>query len=320
MSRVPLPGILAAALAAAHPAAPPPHRPLVGVADYGSHSQPEQAMSLIHKAGLPLARLSEYWTPGRTTLAPEEAALLKRWAAAAGNTRLLVTLGADKGADAPYTPLARQQFAQYAQDILRQAPNVRDVEVGNEFNRPMFSARRDPTGYEKLLALTYDALHKQRPDANVLGLALAPGGQPLNYMAQVAQAYRASGRKQPLMDTFSHHGYGLQAAGFNKLLNAYTKQFAGTPQRTPSATWPGLWVTEDGINSTPGPGGVSPQQQAQMLTARLAMLARIRQIGAWVNLQLADSPTPTDWHTGLLNSDMTPKPSWGAVTDWLKQH
>ena len=100
--------------------------------------------------------------------------------------------------------------------------------VGNEPNlstfwKPQFGADgSDCRGqaYENLLARTYDALKDAAPQVRVVGVgALAarrrppdgirPTHSPTAFIRDLGAAYRASGRKAPLMDAFAIHPYML---------------------------------------------------------------------------------------------------------------
>src|SRR5207247_10877410 len=77
--------------------------------------------------------------------------------------------------------------------------------------------------YEELLARTYAALKAVRPSLRVIGVGLSPRGadrpngirpthSPTVFIRDLGAAYRASGRKAPLMDAFAIHPYMLSSA------------------------------------------------------------------------------------------------------------
>jgi hypothetical protein len=129
--------------------------------------------------------------------------------------------------DTPTTADDRNAFAEYAAALARALPSVTEVMIGNEPNLNLFwmpqfgddGSDIAAAGYEALLATTYDALKAVNPDVTVIGGNLSPHGgdqadtsrpthSPTKFIADMGAAYRASGRKQPLMDEFSIHVYG----------------------------------------------------------------------------------------------------------------
>jgi hypothetical protein len=126
----------------------------------------------------------------------------------------------------PLTAAARTEFASFAASIPRELPQVRDVIVGNEPNLNLFwmpqfapdGSDAAATAYLALLAQTYDALKAVSPQINVIGGALSARGSdkpnaarqthsPIQFIADLGAAYRASGRTRPILDMFSIHPY-----------------------------------------------------------------------------------------------------------------
>ncbi len=98
---------------------------------------------------------------------------------------------------------------------------IHDYIVWNEPNTRLYWVpQKDDSGkdvaapaYEQLLAKCYDALHAADPLARVIGLGLSPRAstsastEPLVFLRDVGAAYRASGRRKPIMDQLSIHPY-----------------------------------------------------------------------------------------------------------------
>ena len=98
---------------------------------------------------------------------------------------------------------------------------IHDYIVWNEPNTRLYWVpQKDASGndvsaaaYEQLLAKCYDALHAADPLARVIGMGLSPRAstsdstEPLVFLRDVGAAYRASGRKKPIMDQLSIHPY-----------------------------------------------------------------------------------------------------------------
>jgi hypothetical protein len=114
-------------------------------------------------------------------------------------------------------------FCAWAQTVATSAMQwgIHDYIVWNEPNTLLYwspqknAAGRDVAGpaYERLLATCYDAIHAGDPDATVIGMGLSPrastrrSSDPLAFLRDVGQAYRASGRTEPLMDELALHPY-----------------------------------------------------------------------------------------------------------------
>jgi hypothetical protein len=205
------------------------HEPplVVGAVDDAARYGGDDAMARAWNAGFRAVVLSAVWKPPRETLSTKDLAGLQQAVAAASETgvRPIVAVYQFSGST-PLTPIARQQFAQYAASIPRLLPEVRDVVVGNEPNLNLFwmpqfhrnGSDAAAPAYLQLLAETYDAIKVGNPDVNVIGGGLAPRGgddpsasrqthSPTRFIEDLGAAYRASGRSKPVMDMFSIHPY-----------------------------------------------------------------------------------------------------------------
>ena len=124
------------------------------------------------------------------------------------------------------SPLARAQFVAFLQLLAYEYPYVKDFIVGNEPNQPRFWQPQFVNGkgvsgaaYERVLAAAYDGLKAVDPDIRVIGVGLSPRGNdmpgarsnistsPVRFIRDLGAAYRASGRRKPLMDAFGFHSY-----------------------------------------------------------------------------------------------------------------
>ena len=123
-------------------------------------------------------------------------------------------------------------------------------------------------------------LHAFRPGVNVIAPATSPRGtdnplatsnvshSPVEFIRKLGEAYRASGRQQPIFDTVGHHAYGLTSAerpwkqhsgttisqgDWGKLQQALTDAFGGTGQRIPGECSGGscvsIWYLETGYQT-----------------------------------------------------------------------
>jgi hypothetical protein len=149
----------------------------------------------------------------------------------AGDTRIFLAVYQPGSATTPLTPEARADFAAYVTSLLRDAPEIRDVIVGNEPNLNRFwlpqfdadGANVAAPAYLALLIEVYDAVERGSPDVRVWGGALAPRGidrpgtgrdthSPTAFIEDLGEAFRVSGRDEPPMDGFAYHPYPLSSS------------------------------------------------------------------------------------------------------------
>src|SRR5262245_19002971 len=242
-----------------------------------------QKMAQLAAAGMRAVRITSLWVPPATTPDGGEIAALNNVATAAQRygVTLYVSVFSPGSKTTPLTPEAQSQFVQYAANLLRAVPAIRNVIVGNEptLNRfwlPQFNPDGTDAAapaYEALLAQAYDAIKAGDPTITVYGGALSPRGvdkpntgrdthSPTAFIADLGAAYRASGRTAPIMDGFALHPYGeasnvkpdvthpkstsIGLADYSKLVTLLGQAFDGTAQ--PGSTLPILY-DEYGVES-----------------------------------------------------------------------
>jgi hypothetical protein len=241
-------------------------RLLVGaVEDRAKFEDARAQMRLARDSGFRTIALSAVWRRGERT--PTDLDALRRAvdAAVAEEIRPIVAVYSFSR-DTPLSAAGREDFAAFAASIPRALPDVRDVIVGNEPNLNLFWLPQfGPDGsdaaavaFERLLARTYDALKEVDEDVNVIGAGLSPRGgddpdaarqtqSPTRFLLDLGEAYRASGRRRPLMDMLSIHPYGespripptlahprstsIGIADYRKLVGLLGEAFGGTAQR-----------------------------------------------------------------------------------------
>jgi hypothetical protein len=188
----------------------------------------EAKMVTLRVAGFRAVRVTSFWTPGLTKPSSGELEVLENVGAAAARNgvRVYVTVMHPGSKTTPLTDEARAEFASYAGAIVRGAPSLRHVIIGNEPNLNRFwlpqfgldGSNVAASAYLALLAQTYDVLKAAAPDARVYGGALSPRGadnpvgsrpthSPTAFIRDLGTAYRASGRDRPVMDAFVIHPY-----------------------------------------------------------------------------------------------------------------
>lgn len=325
-------------------------------------NSPEQVAAAGTDLGVRAFRMTLPWTRGERTLAGSNLESFDRVIAARGDQRIVLNAGW-LGANTPVSASQRAQFCGYVRSTLDRYPQIHDVVIWNEVNKKMFfrpQFTRDgkpasPALYEKLLATCYDALHALRGgDVNVI-TSVSPRGNdnpraisnvslsPVTFIRELGRAYRASGRRKPIFDTWGQNAYGASSSepvskrhaggtisqgDYGKLLATIKAAFRRTAQPLPSATgrvriWyletgfqtsvdgamPGLYQGRENVNV------LSPVAQAQQLSAAIELAYCQPAVEALFNFELADDPALAGWQSGLLWANWTPKPSYATVRD-----
>ena len=228
----------------------------------------EARMTTLRLAGFRAVRVTSFWTPGLRKPTDGELTVLENVGAAAERhgVRVYLTVMHPGSRTTPLAEEARAEFASYAAAVVRSAPSLRHVIVGNEpnLNRfwlPQFAldgSNAAAPAYLALLAQTYDAVKSAAADARVYGGALSPRGadnpagsrpthSPTAFIRDLGTAYRLSGRNRPVMDAFAIHPYPdnssqpptfahpntttIAVADYGKLVALLGEAFDGTAQR-----------------------------------------------------------------------------------------
>lgn len=243
----------------------------------------EARMASLRLSGFRAVRVTSYWTPGLTRPSDGELRVLRNVgdAALANGVRVYVTVMSPGSRTTPLTDEERAEFASFAAAIVRSAPSLEHVIVGNEPNLNRFwlpqfgldGTSAAPAAYLALLAQTYDALKAVSPDVRVYGGAVSPRGSdrpggsrpthsPTGFIRALGAAYRASGRDRPVMDAFVIHPYAdnssqspatahpnsttIGVADYGKLVALLSEAFDGTAQ--PGSELP-IFYGEFGVES-----------------------------------------------------------------------
>ena len=338
---------------------------VVGVVDDALAQQgrsfAQAQVDISHDAGFGAAIVSATWKRGQRRPPGSLVHALGNVAAAAkkDDMRLFVVVWHGLARETPKTPSERADFAEFCAALVKTLPTVRDVIVGNEPNlntfwAPQFGAGgRDlaAVGYLDLLVRSYDAIKAADPGVRVLGGALAPRGadrpggsrpthSPTAFIRDLGSAYRASGRKRPLMDAFAFHPYmqasrvpptashptntSITVADYPKLVALLEEAFKGTAQ--PSGRLP-IYYTEFGVQtnvprtklrsySDPGFAGRSDSVgfglQAAYYRSALALAYCQPTVRGIFIFHTFDEADFAGWQSGLYFADGTPKPSLPA--------
>ena len=156
---------------------------LVGaVDDRVRHDGP--ALRQLQDAGFGAVGITSFWHPGSNAPSEEEVAALRSVVEGAGDTRIFLSIYHTGARTTPLTPADRADFAAYVTAVMRAAPEIRDVIIGNEPNlnrfwMPQFDASGGDVAAPAYLALlfeVYDAVQQADPDADRLGRRTGTAG------------------------------------------------------------------------------------------------------------------------------------------------
>ena len=350
----------AAALALAPAAFAGPGLRVGAVEDAAVWQNPGAEMDLAKLAGFDSIRMTAQWTAGMTILPPGQVSRLQLATLMASMRGLIpiVSIYNPNGASTPNDASSRAQFVEFAKTVVTDVPGVSTFIVGNEPNSPVYwQPQFDSSGgdaaaksYEQLLAATYDGIKAARPTATVIGGALDSHGSdsatgpvvshsPTTFIRDLGLAYRASGRKAPIMDVFDEHVYGDTSAlppsmphagstiaegDYGKLVALLGKAFDGTAQK--GSTLP-IFYGEYGVETAIPPGkahlysGAETQRTVDEATQasyyaqafRLA-LCQPNVIGIMV-FHVVDESSLAAWQSGPFYADGSPKSSVPAIHD-----
>jgi hypothetical protein len=349
------------------PPPPPPKSPrtrtfTVGVVDDSLAQQnPAAAASFVEtsrRAGLDTVVFSATWRRGLTKLPPRILQGLRNVQAATHkrHMRLILVVWHGYAKNTPRDAAERAQFATFAAEAVKALRDVVAVTVGNEPNLNTFwMPQFGPAGhdvaapaYENLLARTYDAVKRAAPNVKVIGGAVSPRGadnpngyrpthSPTVFIRDLGKAYRASGRRKPLMDAFGIHPYmvapwispkvahpnaaEITFADYPKLVTLLDEEFRGTHQRGRSLP---IYYSEFGVQTVVPNSELDAYQEGSALDAEWGVSAATQAAYYRQALALAycqptvkglfvfhtfDEPNMNGWQSGLYYADHTAKPS-----------
>lgn len=242
-----------------------------GAADDTAKYAPDGGGSFLFRlgdVGFTKNRVTVLWNPDKPTEIVDRAFLdrIVRLAPQHG-VQLMFVVYPMRARALTESPGAVDKFVDYLQIVARAYPQVREFIVGNEFNQPRFFQPQfgaDGSGFAGwffagVMARAYDALKAVDPGIVVVAGATNARGNdrpsapsnvstsPVRFIRDMGLAYRASGRKQPIMDRLGFHPYprintdsprvGYQwpnagMANLDRMKQAVWDAFHGTAQPT----------------------------------------------------------------------------------------
>ena len=347
----------------AHAAGPPPvqatRQLVVGLDDDTAkwRTRADSLLATYRNLGIDAVRLTIPWQRGQNRPTMEVGIYLHRAAKMVARGQRVVLAVYGHPWQAPLTAVQRGHYCGFLKHVLKRIPKIRDVVIWNEVNSPDFwPAAGGADAYEALLAECWDRLRSVQPPVNLISTTAAKN-DPAGFMRAVGAAYRESGRTRPLVTTFGHNPYPMNAAeppwvrhddptsvsqaDLPRLLEALGDAFRGTAQPLPSATRPSVWYMENGFQTrvppskrehyygeetdqwavpARAPEGVEPWFRDQVGQLRDALLLAHCQleVGAFFNFELIDEDRLAGWQSGVLWRDGTRKPSYEHFRDAVK--
>jgi hypothetical protein len=302
----------------------------------------EARMTAFRLSGFRAVRITSYWTPGLEQPTEEEVRVLRNVSDAAlrNGVRLYVTVMHPGSRTTPLTAQARADFASYTAAVVREAPSVEHVIIGNEpnLNRfwlPQFGLDGASAASATVYGGAVSPRGTDRPDGT------RPTHSPTTFIQGLGAAYRASGRTQPVMDALAIHVYAdnssiaptvahplntsIGVADYDKLVGLLTEAFDGTAQR--GSTLPILYgeygveteipASKASLYTGTEPATTKPvSEDVQASYYRQALsLAFCQPTVVGVLLFLSrDERARATWQSGVHYVDGTPKSSKRPVT------
>jgi hypothetical protein len=369
---------LVVALAAAAPAAADLN---VGAADDGGRLSDDGGawfVDQMRQVGLQENRITVAWDPDHPTTIPDKERLDRYLATAAANgIRVMALISPNRARALTSSRSAIADFVRFVVHFARTYPHVKEIGVGNEPNQPRFwQPQFSRTGknlacgaYERVLAQAYDALKAVDRTITVIGVSLSPRGNdnplaavngstsPVRCLRELGLAYRASGRKRPIMDELAFHphpnsyahgfkvGYRWPNAGtsnLGRIKQAVWDAFANTGQPTfaergkpvSRAALPPLRIrlNEVGWQVAIPPASMhayygresvtrlaDERSQADIYAGLIPYFACDSSIRSMLYYGLVDEPDLERWQAGLIRADGTRRPSFGSVRSALSR-
>jgi hypothetical protein len=343
--------VLACTLPAAAASPPVAERTLlVGVDDDTAkwRTRPDRLIATYRDLGLGAVRVTIPWQRGQNRPTLEAGIYLHRAAQMVARGQRVVLAVYGRPWQAPLTATQRMHYCTFLRHVVQRIP-IRDVVVWNEANSPQFwPADGGATAYEALLARCWDRLRTTWPSVNLISTTAAHY-DPAGFIRAVGAAYRASGRKRPLVRTFGHNPYPDDSAeppwarhegeptvgqgDLPRLLGAIEDAFQGTGQPLPGEGDTSIWYLEDGFQTTvpthkraaytgeeTDPRTLPPVAPAGSVAGTVDQAGQLRdalllgycqpEVGAYFNFELMDEDRLAGWQSGVIWADGTRKPSY----------
>jgi hypothetical protein len=311
-------------------------------------SRPNGVVGVNRDLGVNVIRITIPWQRGQRRPPRLAQTYLSRAARAMTLGQRIVIAVYGRPEDAPLDAAARNRYCGYVRHVLAVIPKISGAVIWNEANSPGYwPARAGAPAYEALLARCWDVLHTLRHPVNVID-STASHYDAAGFVRALGSAYRRSGRRRPIVDTFGHNPYPETASeppwtkhpdtgtigqgDYDTLVRAISEAFVFTGQPVPSASRPSLWYLEDGFQTAvpfhlrplyrgrendPSvvPAAGSGLSQATQLRDAIRLAYCQPAVGAFFNFELRDEPRLVGWQSGVLYTNGLRKPSYEDFKD-----
>jgi len=340
-----------------------------GVSDETPKYTPDGGAAFFEQlkaAGLRETSVIVHWDP-QNPQSISEGIYLDRVAAqaVASGVRLVFVIIPTKANGFTTQPSSDLPFLSFLQILAERYPQVRGFAIGNEPNQPRFwQPQYAPNGapmagaaYETLLASSYDALKTLDTGIRVIGLGISERGNdnpraknnistsPVRFIHDVGAAYRASGRRRPIMDEVAFHPYPASStdpllkgfawpnagiANLDRIKQATWDAFHGTAQRTfeqgltmrlLEVGWQAT-VPQQFLSAYTGSENVATTDEASQAAIYSQLIRYVScdpSVSDVLFFHLIDESRLEGFQTGLLRADGSPRPSYDAVRQTLAQ-
>lgn len=137
------------------------------------------------------------------------------------------------------SPSTRDAYARHIVQVLTANPQIRSVEIYNEFNGSFNQGDRSGENYASLLAHVYPIIKEAHPSIEVVAGVTA--GEAFEF----ARAFFSAGGGQ-FMDTWSSHPYSVSGRGIYDAVNVYHRYMRenGIPEKPCRVTEFGWSITD----------------------------------------------------------------------------
>jgi hypothetical protein len=245
--------------------------PLSGVSTHFGQSWSTDLVPLIAKTGARGARDEAYWqnvelTPGTYTFPSNVTSYLRAWQ----NNQLDALMVADygnpnyDGGSAPYDAAGQTAFANYADALVSQYPQIRNLAIWNEWDvNASGPANMTPASYLAVLTAAYSKVKTDHPGTTVVG----GGDVDVNQLAWFESFCALGGLRY--LDVVSIHPYDY--LGPPEGLGAAIDQVRALIRKYNNGIDKPVWITEDGWPTGTSQVAVPEPAQAAFLARALAV-------------------------------------------------
>jgi len=306
---------------------------LLGASTHFGGSWSTDLVPLLTQSGARGGRDEVFWsavepTPGTYTFPAKYTNYLQSWQSNGLDSLLIADYGnstyddvPDNDFDAPYTDAGRTGYANYANALANQYPQVKNMAIWNEWDvNAAGPSNKTPDSYLALLQATYTKLKANHPDLTVIG----GGDTDVTQQAWFQTFCQLGGLNY--LDVVSIHPYNFLHAPEG--LGAAIDQVRATIRQYNGGVDKPIWITEAGWYTGAGsPVPVDEPTQAMYL-ARAQLTVPGHDVDRFYMYDFKNDgidPAAPENNFGLVHNEAdalgkyTPKPSYVAYATAARQ-